>query len=329
MGSTDVQAYINTAAVRINSSQYYHDRNITIKPATVNLADSASVRFYFLDSETERLINASGCGNCYKPSMAYQLGVSKYDDPNDFYEDGVVENDLVTGGWNFINNAKIKMVPFDKGYYAEFKVKDFCELWLNNGGFDNNQSLPLQLLSFTARRNNKDVKAEWITASEYNVDRFEVQVAKGNLEYQLQHFITLGFVSSLGNSSSQQTYSYLDVEANKSGVRYYRLKIIERDGTISYSAIRPVVFSNDVPWLLYPNPSNGIFNLSFQASDGDRVDVKLYDAAGKMIKRYNNRATGFIQKLEIDLNDPSFATGMYLLEAVAGNEKKSFRLIKR
>jgi len=33
MGSTGAQAYINTGAVRISSNQFYHDRNITIKPS--------------------------------------------------------------------------------------------------------------------------------------------------------------------------------------------------------------------------------------------------------------------------------------------------------
>ena len=63
MGSTNVQAFINTGAVRHTSSQYYHDRNITIIPAN-SLADSAIVRFYFLDSETEALLNATGCSSC-------------------------------------------------------------------------------------------------------------------------------------------------------------------------------------------------------------------------------------------------------------------------
>ena len=78
MGSTNVQAYINTGAVRNNGDQYYHDRNITIKPTNINLADSATVRFYFLDTETETLINATGCGTCSKPAMVTELGVSKY-----------------------------------------------------------------------------------------------------------------------------------------------------------------------------------------------------------------------------------------------------------
>src|SRR5690606_35995254 len=75
LGSTDARVFINTGPVRISSGQFYHDRNITIKPTNVNLSDSASVRFYFLYTETETLINATGCPGCSKPSMAYELGV--------------------------------------------------------------------------------------------------------------------------------------------------------------------------------------------------------------------------------------------------------------
>src|SRR6185503_9599905 len=130
-------------------NQYYHHRDITIKPANPVLADSATVRFYFTDQETESLINATGCSGCYKPPSAYDLGVSKYSDPNDNFENGIV-SDNIQGQWNFINSSKVKKVPFDIGYYAEFKVKDFSEFWLNNGAINNPGTLPLQLLSFTA-----------------------------------------------------------------------------------------------------------------------------------------------------------------------------------
>src|SRR6185436_14900145 len=113
-----------------------------------------------------------GCNGCYKPAMAYDLGVSKYSDPNDNFENGTISDDS-QGNWLFINSANVKKVPFDKGYYAEFKVKDFSEFWLNNGGFDNNQTLPVQLISFTVqKKTNKDVLAQWKTASEFNLNRF-------------------------------------------------------------------------------------------------------------------------------------------------------------
>jgi hypothetical protein len=66
------------------------------------------------------------------------------------------------------------------------------------------------------------------------VDHFDIEVAKGNEEFQLNHFIKIGQETSRGNSSTEQQYSYLDIENNKSGVRYYRLRTVDRDGQFKY-----------------------------------------------------------------------------------------------
>mgnify|MGYP000993791379 CR=1 FL=1 len=331
MGATNAQAYIHTGAVRIDSDQFYHNRNITIQPdnAFLSLTDSILVRFYFLDTETEALINATGCSYCHKPSTAYDLGVSKYSDPDNNFENGTV-TDNNQGIWTFINSAKATKVPFDKGYYAEFKVNNFSEFWLNNGGFDGNQPLPVQLVSFTARKTNlKDVLAEWVTASEYNVNRFEIEVAKGNTEFQQNRFTRIGEVRSQGNSDRQQRYSFTDIENNKSGVRYYRLKIIDEDGSFSYSPVRPVVFNDELKWQVTPNPSSGLFNLIYQANSGEMVSVKLYDINGRMVQQFDNLSNGFIQKLTINLGEAKFSKGLYLLEVKSAGQDHTFKLLKQ
>jgi hypothetical protein len=328
LGSTNVRTYINTGPVRTSSAQYYHDRNITIKPANINLADSAAVRFYFLDSETEKLINATGCSGCSKPSMAYELGVSKYSDIDTSKENGTIADN--NGSWLFLNPAKVVKVPFDKGYYAEFKIKDFSEFWLNNGGLSNNQSLPVQLITFTAKKkNSKDVLTEWITASEMNTDHFDVEVARGNEEYRLNRFTKIGEVAGSGNSITEQHYSFTDAANNKRGVRYYRLKTVDLDGRFSYSAVRPVVFNDEVKWHVYPNPSNGIFNLVYQSSEGENIDIKVYDMNGKTVRQATIPASGFVQKYPVDLQSPQFAAGLYLLEVRAAEKKEVYRLIKQ
>lgn len=329
LGSTDVQSYINTAAVRINSDQYYHDRNITIKPTTVNLADSATVRFYFLDSETETLIAATGCSYCFKPSMAYELGVTKYSDADDNVENGTLA-DNTPGNYIFINAANVKMVPYDKGYYAEFKVKDFSEFWLNNGGFDNNTPLPATLVSFTATKTNngKDALVEWRTATETNVHHYEVEVALGNNGLQQNQFIRIGEVTAVGNSTVEQYYRFTDIEANKTGVRYYRLKIVDIDGQSKYSAIRPVVFSSEINWQVNPNPSaDGHFRITLQADQGKLVQFRVMDANGRLIKQKQAVASGFVQKQDIDLS--AMSKGMYLLEATVGESRQLFRLVRQ
>jgi hypothetical protein len=327
MGTTDVQAFINTGAVRNNGEQYYHNRNITIKPANINLADSATVRFYFLDSETEALIAATGCVVCTKPTMVTELGVSKFSGA-DALENGTIA-DNSGGTWSFTIPTFVRKIPFDKGYYAEFNVKDFSEFWLNDGTLTNDQALPVELVSFTATKgSNDDVVVGWITASEFNTARFEIELAKGNEEFTQNKFHKIGEVNSYGNSTVGQRYQFIDVEANKSGVRYYRLKIVDHDGQFSYSPIRSVLFDEQVKWVVYPNPSSGIFNLVYQAPAGEILYVKVHDANGKLVHQQSSTANAFLQKSIIDMSGPKFSSGLYLVEVVAGQKKQVFRVLK-
>lgn len=329
MGSTDVQSYVHTGTARYNSLQFYHNRNITVKPATVSLADSATVRFYFLDTETEALINATGCGPCVKPAMAYELGVTKYSDPSDANEDGTLANN--SGGiYTFIVPSKTRIVPFDQGYYAEFKVKDFSEFWLNNGWLNGVTPLPLKLIAFTARKvSPNDVLLEWTTVDETDVDRFEVEVAAGNAAYQLNQFVKIGSMPSWGNSSAEQRYSLPDAAPNKTGIRYYRLRMVDRDGTVRYSPIRPVYFNSEVKWQAYPNPTDGWISVIVQAPERELLQLRVLDVTGRLVRQQSQAATGFVQKIGLDLRDPGIPPGLYLLELSAGERKQSFRIMKQ
>jgi Subtilase family/Secretion system C-terminal sorting domain len=331
MGATDVQAYVNVSPpFRNTNGQYYHDRNITIKPTAKNLTDSAMVRFYFLDKETDSLIFAKGCTGCTKPSHYFELGVSKYDDANDSLENGSIA-DNYSGLWSFINSSKVKMVPFDKGYYAEFKVKGFSEFWLNNGGSTGNRSLPVEVINFTVRKlnNANSVLLEWKVAAEFNVSKYEIEVVRGNGALQTNSFTVIGSVASGGNSGTEQQYDFTDEELNKTGARYYRLKIINKDGSYSYSAIKPIVFGSEMKWLVYPNPSAGIFNLVVQQNAGEEVLVKLYDINGRVLKQVNEQTIGFVQKIQIDLTQSIYAGGIYLIEVTGGDQKQLFKVIKK
>src|SRR5207253_1490943 len=103
------------------------------------------------------------------------------------------------GLWNFIAPTSVAKVPFDKGYYAEFRVKDFSEFWLNNGGMDKSNPLPVKLLDLTARKvNNNDVQIEWKLAQETAVKQYEVEMARGNADLQAGHFVKIAELPSLG-----------------------------------------------------------------------------------------------------------------------------------
>jgi hypothetical protein len=327
MGSTAVQAYINTSAVRYTTNQYYHDRNLTIKPTNKNLSAPATIRFYFLDTEMNALANATGCAGCSKPASAYQLGISKFNASNTTTENGTISDNNGGGHWSFITPANVVKVPFDKGYYAEFEVQRFSEFWLNNGSFANDMALPVRLMRFSAKRVREAVALEWTTADEQNVERYQIEVARSNMEFEKSSFTAIGTVKSEGNTTAQRQYRFTDEEAAKSGMRYYRLKVIDADGSFRYSEVRSVVFPGTTPWQVYPNPSRDVFYFVYQAAANESVQADVKDITGKTIKTYLLNPNGFLQKQLVDLT--GFPSGAYLLQVRCHGKLQSFKLYKQ
>lgn len=327
LGNTAVQVYVNNGAVRVANNQYYLDRNITIKPSSV-ATDSVTVRLYFLDEESDTLITASGCPTCAKPGSAYELGITKYSDADKSLENGSLA-DNQQGLWSFLSSPKVAKVPFDKGYYAEFKIADFSEFWLSSGGLNKSTPLPVKLMNIDATRQGDNAFITWKVGSETDVARYDIEVARGADALQAGQFTLLGAVASAGNTTATRTYNFTDAEADKFGTRYYRLKIVNADGSVRYSPIKPVLFEEANLWQIYPNPGGGAFSLIYQLTAGETLNAVLYDAKGRLVKEYRSTANGFLQKLSINISANNYASGVYLLHIQSGEKDKTFRLYKQ
>ena len=113
LGSTAVDVYPYTGAVRYRNYQYYVDRNIVIRPTTQPTSD-VTVRFYFTDTEAKSLLAATGCGVCSKPKDPYELGITKFSGLA-AQENGTLA-DNAGGVHSFILPAKTEIIPNDNGY---------------------------------------------------------------------------------------------------------------------------------------------------------------------------------------------------------------------
>lgn len=327
MGATEVQAFI-AGTVRNVNNQYYHNRNLTIKPANRNVVGPVKVRFYFTEAEMNSLRMATGCGTCTKPASAYELGVSKFTHTDLSKENGTVEDN--NGGiWNFIPQGAVTIVPFDNGYYAEFEVTNFSEFWLNNGGLDGVTPLPVTLVGFTGQRMGNNALLQWQVMDEVNVLQYDLEVARSAEDLQAGRFIKIGQLVSRGNSASLQQYSFTDTEADKRGIRYYRLKMIDKNGSFNYSPVRPVIFADPITWQVYPNPSTGIFHITYQLNTSEQLEAQLYDSKGRLVQQHTKEGTGGWQKFTIDLSGPTYANGVYLLNIKTGEQQRSFKLYKQ
>ncbi|MBK9047972.1 MAG: hypothetical protein IPL74_15250 [Bacteroidetes bacterium] len=99
--------------------------------------------------------------------------------------------------------------------------------------------LPIELLSFNAKPvDNKDVRCDWVTASEIDNDYFTIERSKNGIDFE-----TAGITDGAGNSNYQLSYAFTDTEPYR-GLSYYRLKQTDFDGRSSYSEIVAVMLTD-------------------------------------------------------------------------------------
>ncbi len=79
---------------------------------------------------------------------------------------------------------------------------------------------------------------------------------------------------------------------------------------------------------VYPNPSNGIFNLQFIPSSAEKIEVTLYDLRGRLIDQmvYDDASTAIFNR---ELNYSNIDSGMYFLVVKNGDKKATKKLIKK
>lgn len=108
--------------------------------------------------------------------------------------------------------------------------------------------LPVTLISFDAVKVETTAKIEWSTSQEINSAYFDVMQSEDAKSWK-----TLARVNAYGDTKVKQVYSFTD-QTPSSGVNYYRLKMVDNDGTFSYSRIKDLNFDGGLKLAVFPNP---------------------------------------------------------------------------
>jgi uncharacterized delta-60 repeat protein len=175
-------------------------------------------------------------------------------------------------------------------YY--YRVRALNAPLADQGAFSNTAlvatPLPVELTAFTATAEGpQTVRLAWVTASERNSARFEVERSLDGRSFQ-----TIGTVPAAGSSSTRRTYSLPDQQlpAGASPL-YYRLRQVDLDGTAAYSTVQVVTRAGQSrPALtLAPNPTQGTTTLHGAATD---TPVQVFDAVGRLVLTARTGADG-------------------------------------
>jgi len=178
-------------------------------------------------------------------------------------------------------------------------------------------TVPVKLLSFSGEKKNNFNKLSWSTATETNNSGFELERSTDGI-----HFSSLVFVASKasnGNSNTLIQYSFDDVKPLM-GSNYYRLKQVDKDGKVAYSAIVNLkVDKIDALQIvsIYPNPVKDVLNLKIASPSIQKVTMMVTDAAGRIVAQQPSQLV--LGDNQLTVNTSRLAQGNYYVKLVCAS----------
>jgi hypothetical protein len=184
--------------------------------------------------------------------------------------------------------------------------------------------LPVKLVSFKAAATSAGMKLAWATATELNSSYFAVERST-----DAKTWTALTQVSFQGNSNVQNNYSFTDAAA-PAGLTYYRLKMVDFDGTFEYSGVVSVRSSGiqAAGINVYPNPVQPaeLLNVRFTGSAAF-TQISILDMAGNVVSTETQASQ--IGENTLQVSTVALKPGMYVLQLVNGDSRETSRIMVR
>ena len=155
-----------------------------------------------------------------------------------------------------------------------------------DAGLTNRVTLDIELLEFKGDWNADRSVSElfWSTATEVNSDIIAIERAD-DLRFDFEE---IGALRAAGNSSVTTFYEFDDETITVEGIYYYRLRMVDLDGTFMYS--QPISINatfedgkQNVEFAAYPNPVIETLNLEISVERPSEVSGGIYDVVGQLI----------------------------------------------
>lgn len=167
--------------------------------------------------------------------------------------------------------------------------------------------VPVELTSFMAKAQGKNVELSWTTATEKNNNGFEIERKSGN------SWMKVGFVKGNGTMSEVSSYSFVDKNVSVNGKVVYRLKQVDYNGAYSYSSEVEV---NLLPGEFalkqnYPNPFNPSTTISYVLPKDTKVVLSVYSINGELVQTLVNEFQTAGEH-SVNFNAAGLASGTYI-----------------
>lgn len=168
--------------------------------------------------------------------------------------------------------------------------------------------LPVKMIDFNATAVNNEKIVTWKTTSEENANRFEVYRSIDGVNYTL-----VAEVAAAGYSQSLQSYTYSDNSVNENVTVFYKLKLVDNNGSFAWSKIVTIASTGATTKVqsVYPNPTHGTLNINLSEVSDELFTVEVMDAFGKVYQTINSSDL-MTNNISFDLSDLN--NGIYFVK---------------
>jgi hypothetical protein len=166
--------------------------------------------------------------------------------------------------------------------------------------------LPVNILSFTGKAIATGTQLNWTVAQEDNFSHYEVLRSDDG-----RVFNAVGTVFATENSLDMKFYAFVDADA-KSDLSYYKLRLVDNNGSVAYSSLVVVSRTNIVPTVsnVFPNPASTQLNVELNGVATDNMTVTIQDLTGKILYQAEN-VSAQSSVYSFDIN--SLKRGVYII----------------
>jgi hypothetical protein len=131
---------------------------------------------------------------------------------------------------------------------------------------------PVELLYFTVKEEGNNAALRWSTASEKNSSYFSIEKSNDGI-----NFSEIGTVNARGFSSNLVTYGYEDRQFYSTS--YYRLKMVDIDGSYEYSRI--AVLEKDEYVRIINRSEEDLLEIKAVANEDTEWNLAVYSLLGQ------------------------------------------------
>jgi hypothetical protein len=179
----------------------------------------------------------------------------------------------------------------------------------------------LKISAFEARAVSRNVQLLWGVSGNEEAKTFEIErTAEGGIYQKVGSKLSSG-------KKGEISYEFVDALPRKNTALYYRIKVIGKDGSVSFSPAQNVrITDNLLQCRLKQNPVRNSVDVEIIAAEASLLHATIFTAYGQRL--LSETATLSAGTHPFTLSATSLSPGLHRLVLEAGNERKVISFIK-